>query len=56
LKILQYESYLVCDVLSLLYLHFGPKVPRIHIYPLGFQFGFSRVLFRVLSTLGFLYH
>jgi hypothetical protein len=32
LRILQYESYLVCDVLSLCYLHFGPKVPRIYIY------------------------
>jgi hypothetical protein len=45
LKILQCESYLVCDVLSLFYLHFGPKVPRIYIYPLGFQLGFSRLSF-----------
>jgi hypothetical protein len=27
-------------------LHFGPKVPRLYIYPLGFQLGFSRVSFR----------
>jgi hypothetical protein len=40
LKILQCKSYLVCDALSLSYLHFGPKVPRIYNYPLGFQLGF----------------
>jgi hypothetical protein len=40
LKILQCESYLVGDVLSLCYLHFGPKLPRIYNYPLGFQLGF----------------
>jgi hypothetical protein len=56
MKILEYESYLVCGVLSFCYLHFGLKVPRIYIYPLGFQLGFSRVPFRVLSTLGFLCH
>jgi hypothetical protein len=33
LKIIQCESYLVCGVLSLCYLHFGPKVHRICIYP-----------------------
>jgi hypothetical protein len=33
LKILQCKSYLVCDALSLCYLHFGPKVPRIYNYP-----------------------
>jgi hypothetical protein len=40
MKILQCKSYLVCDALSLGYLHFGPKVPRIYNYPLGFQLGF----------------
>jgi hypothetical protein len=45
LRIPQYKNYLVCDVLSLCYLHFGPKVHKLYIYPLGFQFGFSRVSF-----------
>jgi hypothetical protein len=36
MKILQCKSYLVCDALSLFYLHFGLKVPRIYNYPLGF--------------------
>jgi hypothetical protein len=33
LKILQCKSYLVCGALLLFYLHFGPKVLRIYIYP-----------------------
>jgi hypothetical protein len=45
MKILQCESYLVCGAISLCYLQFGPKVPRIYIYPLGFQLGFSKVSF-----------
>jgi hypothetical protein len=56
LKILQCESYLVGDVLSLCYLHFGPKVLRIYNYPPRVSIMVNRVLFRVLSTLGFLCH
>jgi hypothetical protein len=47
---------MICGVLSLWYLHFGPKVHQIYIYPLGFQLGFLGFVFRVLGTLGFWCH
>jgi hypothetical protein len=34
LQILICDKHMICGVLSLWYLHFGPKVHKIYIYPL----------------------
>jgi hypothetical protein len=49
LQILKYRKHMICGVLSLWYLHLGPKVHKIYNYPLRVSIRVSRVfVFRVL--------